>query len=212
MEGGCNRLNNRRTARSEQFVPIACSKLMCWWRHRAGAGLPVARSRFIAPRAGSNSGRQPVRQRPFGFRRQPAANRVPAAATAEPEPNAPVATASGDTTPPGYDSGQFNAPGGAIDTAAEQQATVRSARRRRQPTAADCGSSSAATSQTAGAPARSSAWFRPGDRPALCGHPLYRSSIDYEKTLAEAVKTRRCAQAEPAFDLVAVTPRAGTAD
>jgi hypothetical protein len=38
------------------------------------------------------------------------------------------------------------------------------------------------------------------------------SSIDYEKTLAEAVKRAVARKPNLAFDLVAVTPRAGTAD
>jgi hypothetical protein len=90
------------------------------------------------------------------------------------------------------------------------QARPNQRRRRRQPapqTAAAPG-----TVADAAARLRSSARFRLGDRPALCGHPLHRSSIDYEKTLAEAVKRAVARKPDLAFDLVAVTPRAGTAD
>ena len=147
---------------------------------------------------------------------QPAANDSAAAATAEPGPDATDATTSGDATPPVTTADNSTPPAAASTPPAEPQA------------ASDPASAAPATEvpQTAAAPqpapAQTAAGAGAGDvhppgSGLATGRPYVvirftESSIDYEKTLAEAVKRAVARKPNLAFDLVAVTPRAGTAD
>ena len=156
---------------------------------------------------------------------QPAANESAAAATAEPAPNSTEATPSGDATPPVSAADNSTPPAAASTPPAEPQATSDPAP---AAPATDAPQTAAAPeptpSQTAAAtqPAPSQTAGGAGDAHPpgsglATGRPYVvirftESSIDYEKTLAEAVKRAVARKPDLAFDLVAVTPRAGTAD
>jgi len=145
---------------------------------------------------------------------QPAANESAAAATAEPEPDATDATASGDTTPPVTTADNSTPPAAPSTPPAEQQATsdpAPAAPATEPPQTA--AAPQPAPSQTAGGAGDA----HPPGSGLVTGRPYVvirftESSIDYEKTLAEAVKRAVARKPDLAFDLVAVTPRAGTAD
>ena len=166
---------------------------------------------------------------------QPAANESAAAATAEPEPNATDATASGDATPPVTTADNSTPPAATAEP--EPNATDATASGDATPpvTTADNSIPLAAPStppaepQAAAEPAPAApateapqtaggaADVHPPGSGLATGRPYVvirftDSSIDYEKTLAEAVKRAVARKPNLAFDLVAVTPRAGTAD
>ena len=132
------------------------------------------------------------------------------AATEEQSPDTADATASGNAAPPAETAGDSTPPA----PPAEPQATS-------DPAPADPASDAPQTaaapqleqSQTAGG---ADAVAPPGSGLAT-GRPYVvirftESSVDYEKALSEAVKRAVARKPDLAFDLVAVTPRAGTAE
>jgi hypothetical protein len=140
-------------------------------------------------------------------------NSTPAAATAEPEANATDATASGDalsaTTADNSTRPAAPSTPPAEPQAASEPAPAAPATEAPQTAAAP----EPAPPQTAGGAAD----VHPPGSGLATGRPYVvirftESSIDYEKTLAEAVKRAVARKPNLAFDLVAVTPRAGTAD
>ena len=115
-----------------------------------------------------------------------------------------------------YDSGQFNTSGGALDTGRpNRRRRPNQRRRRRQPRRRGL-RQLLSRHRRENRRRRGPTFIRPVPawRPA---GPMWcirftESSIDYEKTLAEAVKRAVARKPNLAFDLVAVTPQAGTAD
>jgi hypothetical protein len=141
-------------------------------------------------------------------------NSTPQAATAEPEPNATDATAAGDATPPATTADNSTPPAAPSTPPAEPQAASEPAPAAPATEAPRTAAApEPAPSQTAGGAAD----VHPPGSGLATGRPYVvirftESSIDYEKTLAEAVKRAVARKPNLAFDLVAVTPRAGTAD
>src|SRR5882672_2791665 len=157
---------------------------------------------------------------------QPAANESATAATEEAKADSPDATASGDkstvveaaansaapASPP-------TAPAAPPTAPAAPEATSGNTASAPTPPAADAPSTAAV--QQAGQPApaggaETSGVLPPGSGLAT-GRPYVvirftESSVDYEKALSEAVKRAVARKPNLAFDLVAVTPRAGTAE
>jgi hypothetical protein len=149
---------------------------------------------------------------------QAAANESAAAATQEQQPASADTTASGDTSSSVATADKPAPPATPSTPPAEPQAAPDPAPSAPATSAADAPQTAAAQStdqsQTAGAGASD---VSPPGSGLATGRPYVvirftESSVDYEKALSEAVKRAVARKPNLAFDLVAVTPRAGTAE
>ncbi|HZF36129.1 MAG TPA: hypothetical protein VE914_20190 [Candidatus Angelobacter sp.] len=150
---------------------------------------------------------------------QPAANESATAATEQAKVDSPDATASGDKSTAVETAENAAAPASPPTAPAAPEATSGNTASAPTPPAADAPSTAAV--QQAGQPApaggaETSGVLPPGSGLAT-GRPYVvirftESSVDYEKALSEAVKRAVARKPNLAFDLVAVTPRAGTAE
>ncbi len=134
------------------------------------------------------------------------------ATTAESKPGSTEATESGNTSPPVETAGNSAPP-------VEPQATTGTAGSAPPPPPTDAPQTAAAQQpeQSAAASGAHAGDVPPPGSGLATGRPYVvirftESSMDYEKALAEAVKRAVARKPNLAFDLVAVTPRAGTAD
>jgi len=134
------------------------------------------------------------------------------ATTAESKPGSTDATESGKTSPPVETTGNSAPP-------VEPQATTGAAGSAPPPPPTDAPQTAAAQQpeQSAAASGAHAGAVPPPGSGLATGRPYVvirftESSVDYEKALAEAVKRAVARKPNLAFDLVAVTPRAGTAD
>ncbi len=150
---------------------------------------------------------------------QAAADESAAAATEESKPASTDAAASGNASPPVETADNSTPPAPPSTPPAESQATSDPAPAATAAPATDtpqiAAASQPAPSQTAGG-AGAGDVHPPGSGLAT-GRPYVvirftESNIDYEKALSEAVKRAVARKPNLAFDLVAVTPRAGTAE
>jgi hypothetical protein len=143
---------------------------------------------------------------------QAAADESATAATEESKPDSTDATASGNTSPP-VETADNSAPPG------EPQGTTDTAASAPTAPAADTPQTAAAQqpAQSAAASGAGASDVPPPGSGLATGRPYVvirftESSIDYEKALSDAVKRAVARKPGLAFDLVAVTPRAGTAE
>ncbi len=143
---------------------------------------------------------------------QAAAGQSATAVTAESKPGSTDATESGNTSPP-VQTADSSAP------PVEPQATTDTAASTPTAPAADTPQTAAAQQpeQSAAASGAGASDVPPPGSGLATGRPYVvirftESSVDYEKALSEAVKRAVARRPNLAFDLVAVTPRAGTAD
>jgi hypothetical protein len=147
---------------------------------------------------------------------QAAANESASAATEESKPDSTEATAPGNTSPPVETADNSTPPAPPSAPSTEPQATA--------PAPATATAPATDTPQTAAAPQPepSQTAGAAGDVPPpgsglATGRPYVvirfaELNTDYEKALSEAVKRAIARKPNLAFDLVAVTPRAGTAE
>jgi hypothetical protein len=149
---------------------------------------------------------------------QAAANDSAVAAAEESKPDSTEATASGNASPPVETADNSTPPAPPSTPSTEPQATGPT------PTAAPTDAPPAEAPQTEAAPQAeppqtvdNAGGVPPPGSGLATGRPYVvirfaESNTDYEKALSEAVKRALARKPNLAFDLVAVTPRAGTAD
>jgi hypothetical protein len=150
---------------------------------------------------------------------QPAASEAAAAATDEAKADSPDAAASGDKPTALETAGNSAAPASPPAAPAEPAATsdnTASAPTGSPTDAPQTAADQQSTPSTSAGGAQTSGVSPPGSGLAT-GRPYVvirftESSVDYEKALSEAVKRAVARKPNLAFDLVAVTPRAGTAE
>jgi hypothetical protein len=150
---------------------------------------------------------------------QPAANESATAATEEAKADSPDATASGDKSTAVETAENSAAPASPPTPPAEPEATSGNTASAPTPSATDAPQTAAAqqTGQSTTAGGAETSGVSPPGSGLATGRPYVvirfaESSVDYEKALSEAVKRAVARKPNLAFDLVAVTPRAGTAE